>query len=126
MKKRHVVVSLLAALSIITFLDRMAISVTGPGIQKELGITPDQWGWVMGAYVFAYAVFEIPSGALGDRHGYRRELTRITIWWSFFTAATAVCRNFWQMAASRFLFGLGAAGAYPNMTGVLYRWMPAR
>jgi MFS family permease len=125
-KKRHAVVSLLAVLSIITFLDRMAISVTGPGIQKELGITPDQWGWVMGAYVFAYAVFEIPSGALGDRHGYRRELTRITVWWSFFTAITAACHNFWQMAASRFLFGLGAAGAYPNMTGVLYRWMPAR
>jgi MFS family permease len=71
-------------------------------------------------------VFEIPSGALGDKHGSRKELTRITVWWSFFTAITAVCRNFWQLAAARFLFGLGAAGAYPNMTGVLYRWLPAR
>ncbi len=126
MRKRHGVIALLAALSIITFIDRMAIAVTGPAIQRDLGITPDQWGWVLGAYVIAYAVFEIPSGALGDAHGYRKELTRITVWWSFFTAATALCRNFWQLTAARFLFGLGAAGAYPNMSGVLYRWLPAR
>ncbi|MEH3158128.1 MAG: MFS transporter [Sphingomonas taxi] len=126
MKKRHGVVALLAILSVLTFLDRMAIAVTGPAIQRELGITPDQWGWVLGAYVIAYAVFEIPSGALGDAHGYRKELTRITVWWSVFTAATALCRNVWQLTAARFLFGLGAAGAYPNMTGVLYRWLPAR
>jgi MFS family permease len=104
----------------------MAIAVTGPAVQQELGITPQQWGWVLGAYVIAYAVFEVPSGALGDKHGYRKELTRITLWWSFFTAATAFTRNFWQLTGARFLFGLGAAGAYPNMSGVLYRWLPAR
>jgi MFS transporter, ACS family, glucarate transporter len=125
-KKRRLVLGFLATLSIITFIDRLAIAVTGPAIQKDLGITPAEWGWVLSAYVIAYAVFEIPSGALGDKHGYRKELTRITVWWSFFTAITAVCRNFWQLAAARFLFGLGAAGAYPNMTGVLYRWLPAR
>ncbi|MFN3433005.1 MAG: MFS transporter [Sphingomonas sp.] len=126
MKKRRIVLGLLAALSVITFIDRLAIAVTGPTMQKDLGITPAQWGWVLSAYVIAYAVFEVPSGALGDRHGYRKELSRITLWWSIFTAATAVCRNVWQLAAARFLFGLGAAGAYPNMTGVLYRWLPAR
>lgn len=126
MTKRRAVLGILAALSIITFIDRLAIAVTGPAIQKDLNITPDEWGWVLSAYVIAYAVFEIPSGAMGDKHGYRKELTRITVWWSFFTAITAVCRNFWQLAAARFLFGLGAAGAYPNMTGVLYRWLPAR
>jgi len=126
MKKRHAVLGFLAALSVITFVDRMAIAVTGPTIQRDLAITPEQWGWVLSAYVIAYAVFEIPSGAMGDRHGYRKELTRITIWWSFFTAITALCRNFWQLASARFLFGLGAAGAYPNMSGVLYRWLPAR
>jgi MFS family permease len=125
-KKRRVVLGFLAVLSIITFIDRLAIAVTGPTIQKDLNISPAQWGWVLSAYVIAYAVFEIPSGAMGDRKGYRRELTRITVWWSFFTALTAACRSFWQLAAARFLFGLGAAGAYPNMTGVLYRWLPAR
>lgn len=126
MKKRHLVLGLLALVSIITFIDRLAIAVTGPAIQKQLNITPDAWGWVLSAYVIAYAVFEVPSGAMGDRNGYRRELTRITVWWSVFTAITAACRNFWQLAGARFLFGLGAAGAYPNMSGVMYRWLPKR
>jgi len=125
-KKRRIVLGFLATLSVITFIDRLAIAVTGPTMQKDLGISPAEWGWVLSAYVIAYAVFEVPSGALGDRHGYRKELSRITLWWSVFTAATAFCRNFWQLASARFLFGLGAAGAYPNMSGVLYRWLPAR
>ena len=126
MKKRHIVVALLAGLSVITFLDRMVLAVTGPAIQRDLSIDPVAWGWVLSAYVLAYSVFEIPSGAHGDRNGYRREVSRITVWWSFFTLVTSVCQNVWQVAAGRFLFGGGGAGAYPIISGVLYRWLPGR
>lgn len=126
MGKRHFVVGLLGLISVVTFLDRMAIAVAGPHIQKELGITPELWGWVLSAYVVANGIFEIPSGAIGDRYGRRWEFTRIVTWWSAFTAATAWCRNFWQLAGARFLFGLGSAGAYPNAAGVLARWLPLR
>ena len=124
MRKRHGVLGLLCVVSVITFLDRLAIPLAEPGIRGELHLTPEQWGWVLSAYVLANALFEIPSGALGDRNGQRLELTRITAWWSGFTAATAWCRTFWQMAAARFLFGVGAAGAYPNAAGVISRWFP--
>lgn len=124
--KRGIVVGFLAAVSVITFLDRLAIAVTGPSVQKALHITPDKWGWVLSAYVIANGLFEIPSGALGDRHGQRRELTRIAVWWSAFTAATAACATFAQLALVRFLFGIGAAGAYPNAAGVLSNWLPKR
>lgn len=125
MKKRYTVVGLLSVVSIITFLDRMAIAVAGPQIQQDLHISPDKWGWVLSAYVIAYGIFEIPSGAMGDKNGHRRELTRIAVWWSAFTALTGWCQNFLQLAATRFLFGIGAAGAYPNSAGVLWRWLPA-
>jgi ACS family glucarate transporter-like MFS transporter len=126
MGKRRLVVGLLGLISVITFLDRMAIAVAGPHIQKELHIGPEMWGWVLSAYVVANGIFEIPSGAIGDRYGHRWEFTRIVTWWSTFTAATAWCQNFWQLAGARFLFGLGSAGAYPNAAGVLARWLPLR
>ncbi len=126
MKKRYGVVALLGAVSVITFLDRMAIAVVGAPIQQELNISPEKWGWVLSAYVIAYGVFEIPSGALGDRFGQRIELTRISLWWSGFTALSGAVTNFWQMVVVRFCFGIGAAGAYPNAAGVLTRWLPAR
>lgn len=124
MRKRNLVLTLLCCVSILTFLDRLAIPVAEPGIRSELHLTPDQWGWVLSTYILANALFEIPSGAFGDRRGQRLELTRITVWWSAFTALTGWCRSFWQIAASRFLFGMGAAGAYPNAAGVIARWFP--
>ncbi len=126
MKQRHKVLGLLGALSVLTFLDRLAIAVAGPSIQSELHIQPQNWGWILSAYVLANGIFEVPSGALGDRSGQRGELTRIVTWWSAFTALTAWCRGFWQLVAVRFLFGMGAAGAYPNTAGVIARWFPER
>lgn len=124
MRKRNRVLGLLCAVSIITFLDRLAIPVAEPGIRADLHLNPRQWGWVLSAYVLSNALFEIPSGAMGDRNGRRLELTRIAVWWSAFTALTGWCRNFLQMAGARFLFGVGAAGAYPNAAGVVSEWFP--
>ncbi len=126
MKRRHRVLGLLSALSILTFLDRMAIAVTGPAIQSDLHISTVEWGWVLSGYVLANGLFEIPSGVMGDRHGQRVELTRIVTWWSAFTTLTAWCHRFWQLAAARFFFGMGSAGAYPNAAGAISRWFPAR
>lgn len=126
MKQRHKVLGLLGILSILTFLDRLAIAVAGPRIQAELHIQPQYWGWILSIYVLSNGIFEIPSGAAGDRQGQRRELTRIVVWWSFFTSLTAWCSGFWQLGVVRFLFGIGTAGAYPNAAGVIARWFPAR
>jgi ACS family glucarate transporter-like MFS transporter len=123
-RKRHVVLILLALLSIVTFLDRLAIAVAGPRIQEELKIPPHLWGWVLGAFVLAYGIFEIPTGAMGDRSGQRKVLARIVLWWSAFTALTGVAYSFVALVVIRFLFGAGEAGAFPNASGVVARWFP--
>lgn len=124
MKSRYKVLLLLFFLAIITYLDRVCISVAGPRIQEDLGIGPEGWGWVAGVFVIAYGVFEIPSGYLGDRAGPRRVLTRIVLWWSAFTSLTGVASNYVFLLFTRFCFGAGEAGAYPNCSVVLSRWFP--
>jgi MFS family permease len=126
LKKRHGVLTFLVTLSILTFLDRLAIAVAGPRIQDELHIPPEIWGWVLGAFALAYGIFEMPSGASGDRVGQRRVLTRIVVWWSLFAGLTAAARGFAQLVVTQFLFGAGEAGAYPNASGVIARWFPKR
>jgi MFS family permease len=69
-------------------------------------------------------LFEIPTGALGDRIGPRRVLTRIVLWWSAFTSLTAVVSNYTVLLLVRFCFGMGEAGAYPNASTVIARWIP--
>jgi MFS family permease len=120
------VLGLLAVLSTLTFLDRIAIAVASPGIQADLHIQPQDWGWILSAYVLANGLFEVPFGAWGDRYGQRGVLTCIVAWWSVFDVLTSWCRGFSQLVAARFFFGLGAAGAYPNAAGVIARWFPAR
>ena len=124
MKKRRVVLLFLIVLAVITFLDRIAIASAGPRIRQDLQIPPELWGWVLGAFVLSYGLFEIPTGAMGDRSGQRSVLTRIVIWWSVFTSLTGAAAGPRQLIVTRFLFGAGEAGAYPNISGVLARWFP--
>src|SRR3954469_970532 len=93
-RKRHAVLSLLALLSVITYLDRICISNAGPRIQDELDLTPEQWSWVLNAFIISYGLCEIPSGALGDRLGQRKVLTRIVVWWSAFTSLSGAAWNY--------------------------------
>ncbi|HJQ22606.1 MAG TPA: MFS transporter [Blastocatellia bacterium] len=124
MKYRYRVLALLFLLAIITYLDRVCISVAGPRIQEDLHISPEAWGWVVGVFVIAYGAFEIPTGYLGDRIGPRRVLTRIVLWWSVFTSLTGLASNYPLLLATRFCFGVGEAGAYPNSSVALSRWFP--
>src|SRR4051812_1320704 len=116
---------MLALLSIITYLDRICIAVAGPRMQDDLHISPQVWGWVTSVFFLSYSAFEIPSGALGDRIGPRRVLTRIVLWWSAFTTLTGAVTSYPILLLVRFCFGMGEAGAYPNASIVIGRWMPA-
>jgi sugar phosphate permease len=110
--------------SIITYLDRTSISITGNIITSELGLSITQFGWVLAAFSFAYGIFEIPTGILGDKLGPKKILTRIVIWWSLFTILTGFSYTFTALLIVRFLFGVGEAGAYPNATVVISKWFP--
>src|SRR6185295_12374832 len=97
-------------------------------------------GWVFFAFFLGYALFEIPGGWLGDRWGPRSVIVRIVLWWSAFTALTGSVDHVvgWfvshpepalllgGMAVTRFWFGIGEAGAYPNVGRALARWFPYR
>jgi MFS transporter, ACS family, glucarate transporter len=125
MKYRHKVLLVLFILSIITFLDRVCMNVVSKYVKTDLKLDNEQYGYILGAFSLAYALFEIPTGALGDKIGARRVLTRVVIWWSSFTALTGTAFNFMYLLVVRFLFGMGEAGAYPNAGIVISRWFPA-
>ena len=119
---RHKVLTLLFFLSIIVYLDRVCISVTGPRIKKELALNNEQFGWVLAAFALSYALFEIPTGMMGDRSGPKKILTRVVLWWSFFTAVTGLANGLMMLIIIRFLFGAGEAGAFPNSSIVVSKW----
>lgn len=121
---RYKVLGMLFLLSIITYVDRVCIGSAAPEMRKELGLTPLQMGAVFSAFSWAYGIFEIPSGWLGDQFGPRKMLTRIVIWWSAFTVLTGRISSYYGLVITRFLFGAGEAGAYPTSACAIARWFP--
>jgi MFS family permease len=102
----------------------VAISVAGPRMQESLNISPEMWGWVVGIFTVSYALFEIPTGRMGDRTGARRVMTRIVLWWSAFTTFTGMTSNYYVLLFTRFCFGAGEAGYLPNVGISISRWFP--
>jgi MFS transporter, ACS family, glucarate transporter len=125
-KARYVVTAFAVTLAIITYIDRVGISVAAPSIRKDLGLSTIQLGWALSAFGWAYALFEIPGGWLGDRIGPRRVLMRIVLWWSLFTAATGWVWSASSLVVTRGLFGAGEAGAFPNLTRIFTTWLPVK
>lgn len=124
MKIRYKVLLYLFLVSTISYLDRVCLSVAGPSIQSQLGLRPDQWGWVVGSFVLTYALCAMPTASLGDRYGARKVLTLIVLWWSAFTFLTGAAIGFRMLLVTSLLFGIGESGAYPNATGAISRWFP--
>lgn len=123
---RYLVLAVLFALAGFTYLDRVCISLAAPWIMHDLRMTPLQMGSAFSIFAAAYALFEVPTGWLGDRLGARRVLARVVTWWSVFTAATGWSQGFLSLIVVRFFFGAGEAGAYPNMTRVVVSWFPQK
>jgi MFS family permease len=116
---RYGVLGFACSLSMITYLDRVCIASVAPNIVTALNLNSvADLGWAFTAFALAYAVFEIPSGWLGDVYGPRSALIRIVLWWSFFTALTGlvglsfagVTLGLGSLIVIRFLFGMGEAG----------------
>jgi MFS family permease len=111
-----------ASLAALLYLDRVCISQSQSAISTELGLTKNEMGTIMSAFSLAYLIFEVPGGWLGDRIGPRAVITRIVVWWSAFTMATGLATGFWSMASVRFMFGVGEAGCFPNLTKAFSNW----
>jgi len=125
MPYRYRVLILLCSLTTLTYLDRICISIVGVRIKKELSLNNEQFGWVLASFALAYALFEIPSGLLGDKIGPRKVFIRIVLWWSLFTALTGFTTGLVSLLIVRFLFGVGESGTYPNCLITVSRWFPA-
>ncbi len=123
-RARYVVLAFTLAITAVSYLDRVCISMTAPVMQKDLKLGDTEMGLVFSAFTFAYAVFEIPAGWLADRFGPRLMMTRVVVWWSLFTAATGFAGGFGSLIAIRFLFGIGEAGAFPGLSRAFSRWLP--
>jgi ACS family glucarate transporter-like MFS transporter len=124
--------TLLTAMTMLTYLDRLNLSIAGRNIQADYTFTDQTMGWIFSAFLLGYALFQIPGGWAGDRYGPRDVLTLTILSWSLLTAATGIAPRLplsrwlgvaWSFAIVRFLIGVGEAAAMPNANKIVSNWM---
>jgi sugar phosphate permease len=91
---------------------------------KEFGLGETGLGVVFSAFLWAYAIGQIPSGWLADRVGPRWVLLLIVPVWSLMTAMTTIAAGIASLIGIRFVFGLAEAGAFPAATRGMQLWFP--
>jgi len=121
---RWYILAMICLMYLITYLDRVNISTAAPIISKEFGFDKITMGVIFSAFVWAYALFQVPGGWLSDRFGARPVLGTIVAYWSVMTAATAAASGAASFIVLRFLFGIGEAGAFPGATRSMQLWYP--
>jgi sugar phosphate permease len=121
---RWYILLLISVMYLITYLDRVNISTAAPVISKEFGFDNITMGYIFSAFVWAYALFQVPGGWLSDRFGARKVLGCVVAYWSVMTAATGLAFSATSFIVIRFLFGVGEAGAFPGATRAMQLWYP--
>jgi len=127
------VLVLLFLISFVAYVHRLNFNIAGKFMIDELGYSKDQLAWMMSAFIYCYAIFQIPGGICGEKLGSRRILTWIVVAWGVCTALTALVPDLVApgVAAGVVLLLLvrGAMGAFqapvfPVMAGTVANWFP--
>ena len=127
------IVVLMVLFSVVSYFDRTIMSVAGPGIIRDFGISETQMGLVYSAFLLGYALMMIPSGYLADRLGPRRALIWMGLGSALFTGLTATGTRpgfgSWigvvpALVTIRFLMGLCTAPLYPSCGLMSANWFP--
>ena len=123
---RYRVLGLSFLMAFMMYMERGAIGAAAPAIMREFHLDKISMGWAISAFNWSYALCQVPCGWMADRFGPRIILAAAMAWWSVFTAATGFTFSASSLAATRFLFGMGEAAAFPAGSRALVRWLPVR
>jgi ACS family tartrate transporter-like MFS transporter len=93
-------------LYIISFLDRINIGFAALTMNRELGITSQQFGMLVGMFFISYSLFEIPSNLILYKVGARIWIARILIMWGTVAALSGFVHTVHQLYIARFLLGV--------------------
>ncbi len=121
------VVALLFSLAVISYFDRTVLSIAAPSIMREFGLGEVQMGWVLSAFLWSYALCQIPGGRFADIHGPRKTLAAMAGGSGLFTALMAAGNSAGAFAALRLGFGVATAPLFPAVNRANASWsLPAQ
>jgi len=121
---RWTVCALLFAATSINYMDRQVLGILAPVLQHSIGWTEAQYGCIVSAFQFAYAVGLILAGQMVDRFGTRIGYAVVMGIWSISAMCHALARSAFGFGVARFFLGLGESGNFPAAIKTTAEWFP--
>lgn len=123
---QRVALALLVVAGVVNYIDRATLAVANPLIREELGLSIADMGYLLSAFLWAYAFSQLPTGAMVDRLGPRILLTMGLSLWSLAQLLGGLVQNFGQFFGARVLLGIGEAPQFPTGARVVRDWFNQR
>src|SRR5271156_2369833 len=101
--------AMLVVAGMINYVDRATLAVANPLIREDLGLSIADMGYLLSAFLWAYAFSQLPTGAMVDRLGPRLLLTLGLSLWSLAQVLGGLVRGFGEFFGARILLGIGEA-----------------
>jgi ACS family hexuronate transporter-like MFS transporter len=120
------IMALLFFVTVINFVDRLTLSFVAPVLRDTFHLSNQQYGFIVGSFVFGMMIGEFPMGWVMDRKGPRAGFTFAVLWWSLANAMHALGRAAWHFSLFRFWLGTGECANFPGAVKVVGQWFPAR
>ena len=123
---RWVVCGLLFLATTINYIDRQVLGILAPSLQKEIGWSEVEYGYIVTAFQAAYAVGLLLVGRILDIIGTKLGFAIAIVVWSLAAMAHALARTPFGFGVARFGLGLGEAGNFPAAIKTTAEWFPKK
>ncbi len=123
-KRRFAMLGLIAATTMINYLDRTVLGVAAPLMSKDLKIGAAEMGLVFSAFAWTYVAAQLPGGAFLDRFGSRLTYFLSITLWSFLTIVQGFCTSTAALVAARLGLGVAEAPCFPGASRMVAAWFP--
>jgi MFS family permease len=113
-------------LYVVAMVDRINIGFAALTMNKDLGLSSQQYSMAAGIFFIGYFLFEVPSNLILHKIGARVWITRILLSWGLVASLTGLVQNVHQLYSARVLLGFAEAGYYPGIVLYLTYWIRQR
>jgi sugar phosphate permease len=123
---RYVILFAIWFIYLINYFDRISVLTFLPFIQKDLGLSAVQIGWLGSIFFFGYSLAQPLAGYLADKIGPKMTMY-IAVWvFTIVTAITGLVQNFWQFIALRLGLAIGEGQHFAPSLRMIANWFPSQ
>lgn len=123
---RWTICALLFFATTVNYIDRQVLGILAPVLEKEIGWSESQYGYIVTAFQAAYAIGLLVVGRVMDLLGTKIGYSLAMVFWSFSAMAHSFARSAFGFGAARFALGLGEAGNFPAAIKTVAEWFPKK